>query len=800
MLRIVRNLSLTVRFAITAALITAVIGVVMAQLLNAAVTRVALQNARAEARDAVAHQVVRQLTPQDLQAPMTGARLQQFDWFVKNSVISDRTARMKVWSPDGRVIYSDDPAEIGGSFPTEDELREALQGETASDVSAGDKAENTGERRFGRMLEVYTPIVFPDTGQVAGAFEIYQYYAPVASQLMMLQRTIGFGLFGGLLLLYVASLGIVHSGARTIEHQHQELERAFREQEEGHKARERLISVLDATTDFVTISDRAGRPLYVNEAARRTLAIDVPEDGDGPPIDQIYTDWARTFLEEEGLPAALQSGVWNGETAMHGRDGTEIPVSQVLVAHKTESGELDFLSSVARDISERKYYETQLVHLASHDALTGLYNRRRFDEEVERELAQTRRFGSHGALLLLDLDAFKGVNDSLGHHAGDQFLIGLSVMLRSTLREIDLLARLGGDEFAILLPQTGPAEASGMVARVLETVRRFRIIINGEPVRATTSIGVALYPDHGLSAGELLVHADLALYEAKEVRDEWRLYTPQRNLQPVYAERRFWEQRLREALEQQQFMLYLQPIQSLHGGRGLHYEALLRLRDGSGAVIPPGVYMDTAERTGIIRYIDRWVVKRAIQLIADHDRAGRELVLEVNLSGKALADQELLNIIKHDIAESGIDPARLILEITETAAIADVGEARSFISTLKDLGCRFALDDFGVGFSSFSYLKHLPVDYLKIDGSFIRNLPRDAVDQHLVKAMVEVARGLGKRTIAEFVEEAETLTLLCEYGVDYAQGYHVGRPEPAARQLAAMSRSASTAQLERSPA
>lgn len=782
MQRLLQHLSLTVRFAILVALTTAAIGFVLAWLLNGAVTRDALQNAQAEARDAVAQQIVRQITPEDLQTPMSGARLTQFDSFVRNSIISDRTARIKIWSPEGRVIYSDDPSEIGGTFPRTDELNEAIEGRTASDLTDANKAENIGEHQLGRLIEVYTPIVFPGTKQVAGAFEIYQFYAPVAQQLMSLQRTIGLGLAGGLLLLYLVSLGAVNKGTRTIRRQHRALERATREQMEEQQARERLTAVLDATTDFVTIADKDGRALYANQAARRALAIGSSEDDNGLAIDRLYPDWARAVIQDEAIPAVLQTGVWSGETAMRGRDGAEIPVSQVLVGHKTPDGSLDFLSSVARDISERKYYETQLMYLANHDPLTGLYNRRRFEEEVERELTQTRRSGGQGAILLLDIDAFKGVNDSLGHHAGDQFLISLGVMLREALREMDLLARLGGDEFAILLPQTGREVARATAAQILEAVRGFRIIINGEPVRATTSIGVALYPDHGISVDELLVHADLAMYEAKEVRDEWRLYTPDHNLQPVYAERRFWEQRLRDALEREQFTLYLQPIEALHGS-GRHYEALLRLCDDSGTITPPGVYLETAERTGIIRFIDRWVVGRAIRLIAEQQREGHELVLEVNLSGKALADLELLTIIKREIALTGIDPARLIFEITETAAIADVNEARRFIATLKEIGCRFALDDFGVGFSSFYYLKHLPVDFLKIDGSFIRNLPRDTVDQHLVKAMVEVARGLGKRTIAEFVEEEETLLLLREYGVDYAQGYYVGRPEPISVQL-----------------
>ncbi len=431
-----------------------------------------------------------------------------------------------------------------------------------------------------------------------------------------------------------------------------------------------------------------------------------------------------------------------------------------------------------RDISERKRFESQLVHVANHDPLTGLFNRRRFDEEVERHLSEAQRYDLHGVLLFMDLDQFKDVNDSRGHHAGDELLCALARLLRERLRETDVVARLGGDEFAILLPHTDAAKARAVAADLLDAIRSHTFVAGDSPLRVTASMGVALFPEHATSAGDLLSRADLAMYRAKdEGRDRWCLFESDSDWQGEIASRVGWHQRIREALEHDRFVLHAQPIIDLADGKVSQYELLLRLADGGDFVLP-GLFLDTAERSGLIREIDRWVVRRAIHLIATYRSVSKSVRLEVNLSGKAFADPELLPLIQRELSATRIDPASLVLEVTETAAIANIDHAQQFLQTLKALGCGFALDDFGVGFSSFSHLKHLPVDYLKIDGGFIRDLARNTVDQHLVRAIVAVARGLGKRTIAEFVGDAETLTLLRGYGVDFAQGYHVGRPAP----------------------
>lgn len=553
------------------------------------------------------------------------------------------------------------------------------------------------------------------------------------------------------------------------------------ERKRAEETRARLSAILEATSDLIAIGSADGRLLYLNSAARRALGFERDADLSSLGCLDLYSAWERERVRDEVLPAALRSGIWRGETALATRDGHEVPVSQVIVAHRTD-GTVEFLSFIASDISERKRFEQQLEYLADHDALTGLFNRHRFNLEVAGRVECALRTGTHGAVLFLDLDNFKYINDTLGHQAGDEVLALLPGILRRHLGEGDVLARLGGDEFAILLPDADAAAAQGVAREILQSVRRQDIQVAGERVEFTVSIGIALFPEHGTTVEELLARADLAVHRAKEEgRNRVSLYTLDAEWLAEARAKLAWEKRIRQALEQDRFVLHFQPILDLRHPAASRFEALLRMAGEDGGVNPPGDFLGVAERFGLIHEIDRWVARAAIRFLAGERRAGRRLCLEVNLSGKAFDDAELLPLIQEELSRSAVDPADLVWEITETAAVANIHKAQEFIRTLKSLGCGFALDDFGVGFSSFNYLKHLPVDYLKIDGGFIRDLPRNPVDQHLVRAMVEVAHGLGKRTIAEFVGDETTLRLLRDYGVDYAQGYFIGRPEPRAR-------------------
>jgi diguanylate cyclase (GGDEF)-like protein/PAS domain S-box-containing protein len=437
--------------------------------------------------------------------------------------------------------------------------------------------------------------------------------------------------------------------------------------------------------------------------------------------------------------------------------------------------------TMIEDVTDRRQFEHKLRYMADHDPLTGLLNRRRFEEEVDRQVAHSKRYGGGGAVLMLDLDHFKYTNDSLGHRAGDELIVAVAKVLRGALRETDTLARLGGDEFAVLLPRATEEESRVVGQKLLEGLRGEAVAFGLRRRRLTASMGIALIETSGddLTADDLLVSADLALYDAKEVgRDGLRVFADEEQREARMRARVSWVERIQSALENDAFVLYAQPIVDLRTHLVTRHELLLRMRAEDGDLIPPGAFLFVAERYGLINEIDRWVVRRAIGLIRTAHEAGRELRLEVNISGLSLGDEELLGLIERELADGEINPGNLIFEVTETAAVSNIVAAREFAERVCALGCRFALDDFGAGYGSFYYLKHLPFDFVKIDGEFVRNCVDSKTDQLVVQAVVQIARGLGKQTIAEFVEDEATIEVLERFGVDYAQGYHVGRPAP----------------------
>ena len=534
------------------------------------------------------------------------------------------------------------------------------------------------------------------------------------------------------------------------------------------------------------VASDGGRFLAVNEALCRMLGYSESEllgmDADAlvHPADQPSARHVDAQVMVGGLPC------YRGERRYLNRLGQVVWAQVTVSPIRDATGQPTCFITEIQDITERKEFEAQLAFLADHDPLTNLYNRRRFQRELGRHLELAASGGGQGAVVFLDLDRFKQINDTLGHQAGDQVLTMIAASLRKRLREDDVLARLGGDEFAVLLPGVGPGQARKAAAQVLRTVAGEALLIEGQTIQVTASMGVALYPRDGADPEELLSRADIALFEAKNNRNCFAFYEPGSARELSAAVERRWENDIREALRDGRLVLLAQPIMNLRTAEIACYELLLRLLDQNGQLIPPATFLGVAERSGLIGEIDRWVVRAGMAALSAVDQAGcRSCRLEINLSARALTDPDFSTFIAQQLAVTGIDPSRLVLEITETAAIANLVEARQFVLGLKQFGFRFALDDFGSGHSSFAHLKNLPIDFLKIDGGYIKDVRRNEIDRHLVAAMVGMAHALGLGTIAEFVEDAETLSLLKDLGCDYAQGFHIGVPRDVTEAVAA---------------
>jgi diguanylate cyclase (GGDEF)-like protein/PAS domain S-box-containing protein len=511
--------------------------------------------------------------------------------------------------------------------------------------------------------------------------------------------------------------------------------------------------------------------------------------------DALLTRRVSSFLHPEDMPAtrrhlgALASGAEervHAECRMLHDDGHIVWTLVTVAAVRGDDGRPAYAIAQVMDITERKRFEGQLQYLADHDALTGLFNRRRFEEELDRVLAAAERYGRHGAVLVLDLDGFKYVNDTLGHPVGDELIARLAGTLRAELRETDVIARLGGDEFGIILAEATDEEATRVADKLLRAVERDGIVADeSRHARVTASAGLAIFDGaDGLNAEELLVEADIAMYDAKEAgRNRSTVHEREILGNGRHVSRLSWLERIRAALAEDRFELHAQPIVPLAGEDGDDdappaFELLLRLRADDGELVPPAAFLPIAERFDLIQAIDRWVVGRAVALLRREHEAGRPVTLSVNLSGRTMGDAEFAGWLEELLTVTPVPRHRLIVEITETAAIVNLERARALADALRRLGCLLALDDFGAGFASFAYLKHLRFDVLKIDGEFVRGIRDNPTDRLVVEAVVAIARGLGAPSLAEFVTDAETLDAVRALGVDFAQGFHLGRPMP----------------------
>jgi diguanylate cyclase (GGDEF)-like protein/PAS domain S-box-containing protein len=522
---------------------------------------------------------------------------------------------------------------------------------------------------------------------------------------------------------------------------------------------------------------------YLNPTAEELTGWKL-EDAQGRTIDDIF----RAFHEEtcEPLENPLAVAIRRRRAAksirptlLIRRDGNELYIESTAAPIRDGSGEVTGGVLVFHDVSESRELNRRLSYQASHDILTGLVNRREFESRLERALKSAKAGEGNYAICYLDLDQFKVINDSCGHTAGDALLGQLGALLKSKIRWRDTLARLGGDEFGVLMECESLSEAMTLADSLREAVHAFRFNWDDRSFRLGASVGVVPISRDSEDVTTVLSAADSACAAAKEAGRN-RVHAYEMNDNELMRRRREmqWAARISTALEESRFELFRQVIMPLQSAdEGAHYELLLRMRDEHGNLISPELFIAAAERYGKTTDIDRWVIQNALRWLMQDSRERARLALcSINLSGQSLADDKFLPFVMDELRRSGIDARCICFEITETAAIASFSQANRFINALRELGCKFALDDFGTGLSSFAYLKHFPVDFLKIDGSFVKEMLHDPIDREMVRAINEIGHLTGKRTIAEFAESEEIIEMLRTMNVDYAQGYAISEP------------------------
>jgi diguanylate cyclase (GGDEF)-like protein/PAS domain S-box-containing protein len=551
------------------------------------------------------------------------------------------------------------------------------------------------------------------------------------------------------------------------------------------KEKESAQITLQSIGDGVITTDSKCRIEYLNPVAEQLTGWRL-EHAQGRIVDEIF----RSFHEEtcEPLENPLAVSIRRTRaiksvrpTLLIRRDGNELYIESCASPIRDGAGNVLGGVLVFHDVSESRELNRKLSYHASHDILTGLVNRREFESRLERAIKSARAREASYALCHIDLDQFKIINDNCGHSAGDALLGQVGALLKSKIRWRDTVSRLGGDEFGVLLESCSLEEAVRSAEALREAIRNYKFVWEERTFRLGASIGVVPISPENEDVAALLSAADSACAAAKE-NGRNRIYSFQENDIDLRRRRREmqWAARINNALEDGRFEIFRQVILPLQDPQqhGLHYELLLRMRDEAGKIVTPDQFIVAAERYGLTPNVDRWMIEHALRwLVSEADEREKLELCSINLSGQSLGDDKFLPFVIDHFHRSGIDASKICFEITETAAIASFSQANRFIHALKELGCRFALDDFGTGLSSFGYLKHFPVDFLKIDGSFVKEILHDPIDREMVRSINEIGHLTGKQTIAEFAENMEIVEMLRSLGVDYAQGYAIATPQ-----------------------
>lgn len=545
---------------------------------------------------------------------------------------------------------------------------------------------------------------------------------------------------------------------------------------------QRSRAMLSSVEDAVILLDADARIEFANLAAEGMTGYQNRQIT-GRCLTDIYRVYDESDAEGEPLPIERILHGENQQLVLMHREGLSIPIQQTITRIKDDQGDLECMVVVFKDTSQSRKLAAQLSWQSSHDPTTRLYNRAEFDRQLSRLLEEANYEGGQHCLLYLDIDRFKVVNDNCGHAAGDELLRQIGSLIRRAIRSSDLLARLGGDEFGILLSQCTLDAAERIADTIRLKVQGYRFAWGDKTFSQSISIGMVRIDKQSEGIEQILSFADTACFSAKEEgRNKIHVYHPVKSSAAKRHGEAQWVTRIRSALEEDRFTLFVQPIRPISGNNGAreHVEVLIRMLDESGGMILPGAFIPAAERYDLMPGVDQWVIDRLIRYLTEHrDRclaSGRRFF--VNLSGQSLCDEEVLQSILDKIGRQKIPKGMLCFEVTETAAITNLTSAEHFMRTLQRYGCEFALDDFGSGLSSFGYLKHLPVEYLKIDGVFVKEMVESAIDESMVDAINRIGHIMGLETIAEFVENRDILHRLQALGVDYAQGYGIRRPFP----------------------
>ncbi|MEQ1621853.1 MAG: EAL domain-containing protein [Methylococcales bacterium] len=546
------------------------------------------------------------------------------------------------------------------------------------------------------------------------------------------------------------------------------------------RAKDRYLALYDNNPTMIFNLNEFGVILSVNRTGAKHLGIPVRDLVGGSIFDSVHIE------DLPSLHELLEDCLFR-PTQVHKHDFRQVCQNgQIIWVRATgkritnEAGQISFLL-VCEDITEARQLSEKIAYQASHDSLTGLANRSQFDNYIKLAVTSAQAHNLQHALCYLDLDQFKIVNDTCGHLAGDELLRQLGDLLKKNIRRHDFVARLGGDEFGILMHDCSLSEAFIACEKLRDIVKDFHFAWENRSFTVGVSIGVSAITLTSGNAVDLLKEADAACYAAKDRgRNRVHVYRPDDEELALRQGEMQWVERIQQGLLQNRFCLYGQPIVPIgHFEEGLHFETLVRYRDEHGRIIPPGAFLPAAERYGLASSLDRWVIKQLFEWMALKKGFLEVLgVCSVNLSGVSMSDENMLEFISEQFDLWNIPAHKICFEVTETAAIANLSYATKFINQLRDKGCAFSLDDFGSGLSSFAYLKNLPVDYLKIDGLFVKDILDDKVDLAMVKSINEVGHVMEKKTIAEFVENEQIFNLLKELGVDYAQGYGIGKPVP----------------------